>query len=157
MLPTLLINDMGHDTRSVDGGFALLEAVLALAVLAMLAAAATLALPREPGNAVVCASALRMASVLESDRNAALRLNRDIITHLDIRAGLIRSDVNGRTESLPAGVHMAVADARPAIHFLADGTTSGLHILVHSRRGACEIAASSLTGHVNVARAEPPR
>lgn len=140
-----------------DAGFALLEAVLALAILAFLAAAAALALPREQGNSVVCAAAMRIASVLESDRNAALRLGKEVTTYVDAAAGLVRSDIRGRKERLPAGVLMVVDGDGETVRFLPDGRSSGLAMLVHSTAGACTVDASAVTGYVTVTRAELPQ
>lgn len=145
------------DAPRRDAGFALFEAVLALAILALLAAATALALPREHGNATVCAAAMRFASILEGDRNAALRLGREITTHIDASTGLIHSDIRDRTETLPAGISMLVDEARASVRFLPDGSSSGLAMLVHSMKGACVVDASALTGHVTVMRAEPPQ
>src|SRR5688500_15791533 len=81
---TMPVTSPADDRRGRSAGFALYELILALAVLGLVAAIIFPRLIRPPGPAELRAKALEVAALLRSDRNAALREQREILSRIDL-------------------------------------------------------------------------
>src|SRR5271156_71700 len=87
-----------------DGGFTLLEMVCVIALIAMLAAVLLPYVPRQTSRARLQAYALQAATLLQADRNAAIRRRGDVATLVDARSRAIRSGTTAQTLRIPEDV-----------------------------------------------------
>ena len=150
-------------TGRLDGagsqyGFTLLEIVCVLAIVALLAA---ILLPRIPGGTSrprLEAYALETASLLASDRSAAIRRHMQISTDVDALARSVRSGATGRVVRVPDDVVFdavlpKLCNHRPAyssIGFLPSGMSCGGTIVLTRMGAGYEIRVNWLTGGVEV-------
>src|SRR6516165_7002141 len=96
--PTLQV---GRSERAGEDGFTLLETVCVLAIVAMLAAVVLPAIPRGTSRAGLEAYALETATLLQTDRNAAIRRHQQVATAVDAVGRSVRSGATGRIVRLP--------------------------------------------------------
>ena len=112
--------------RGARDGFALMELMLALALIALVAA---LALPRArpfDGGAALRSKAYETAALLRADRNAARRLNREVASTVDFGLRRIVSGATHDAVGLPEGVSMRLsAPDYAGFRFFPDGRSSG--------------------------------
>ncbi len=144
--------------RSGETGFTLLEIVCVLAIIAMLAAIALPAFPRGTSRARLEALAVATASLLQSDRSAAMRRGVVVSTQIDTLARTIRSGAGAGRVQVPPDVAFGAVlaescDRHPAgstISFFASGLSCG-GALSLSRLGATiEVRVAWLTGGVEI-------
>ena len=125
--------DRRRDTRS---GYALIELILALTIASLLAA---LALPWPAGRggaSELRAAATRVAVLLRSDRNAALRGGRPIVTGIDLPGRAIRSGAGEGAIALPRyRIEVSESLAR-GVRFDPDGRAGGGEIVLAALEGA---------------------
>ncbi|WP_026608363.1 prepilin-type N-terminal cleavage/methylation domain-containing protein [Methylocapsa acidiphila] len=150
------------DRQSGESGFTLLDMVCVLAIVAMLAAIVVAAFPRHTSRARLEAYAVEAATLLKSDRNAAIRRGQQVGVELSASAKTIRSGASGQVLQLPEDVafdavlaaQCAGRDAGAMIWFFPSGMSCG-GTLSLSRLGATfEIRVAWLTGGVEIVPAK---
>ena len=110
-------------------GFTLLEMVCAIAIFAIIAAVLLPIVPRNTSRARLQAYALETATLLKSDRNAAIRARADVSTLVDAPSRAIRSGATSQTIRIPDDVRFDALlpqncqqrAVRSTISFFADG------------------------------------
>ena len=117
---------------------------------------------RAPGPAELGAKAQQIAAVLRSDRNAALRSRRDVVSRIDVSEGTVTSGVSGRGVTIPSGVRVEfVQSSRElgpvggGIRFRPDGRSSGGFLTLRRGDVGFDVSVSWLTGGVIVDAASP--
>jgi general secretion pathway protein H len=146
------------DDAAGEDGFTLLEAVCVLAIVAMLAAVVLPAIPRGTSRAGLEAYALETASLLQADRNAAIRRHQQIATAVDAAGRSVRSGATGRTVRVPDDVRFnailpARCNQRPAystISFFASGMSCGGTIDLVRLGAGYRIRVNWVTGGVEI-------
>jgi general secretion pathway protein H len=142
-----------------EDGFTLIEMVCVLAIIALLAAIALPRLPHGTTRQQLEAYTVEIATLLKSDRLAAIRERRQIATEIDARGRSLRAGADGRLIRVPEDV---VFDAllpdrcnqRPAfssISFFASGMSCGGTVALTRFGAGYEIRVNWLTGGVDVA------
>jgi general secretion pathway protein H len=141
-----------------DNGFTLLEIVCVLAMIAMISAIALPAYPRGTSRTRLEAYALEAATLLKSDRNAALRRGARVATELSTVARTMRAGSSGRLLKLPQDVGFSAVlaetcGARAAgttIEFFPSGMSCGGTIFLSRLGAGFEIRVTWLTGGIEV-------
>jgi general secretion pathway protein H len=109
-----------------EQGYVLLELMLALMIVSLLAG---LALPRASaigGASELRSTASRIAILLRTDRNAALRGGQPVVSVIDREAGAIRSGSGTNIVVLPPRYRMLVSDTLAGgVRFDPDGQALG--------------------------------
>ncbi len=147
-----------NNPRSAQGGYALLEIVVALAIVALVV---TLVLPRisrEPGPAALEAKAYEIAALFRDDRNAAMLARREVVSRIDMNQKLAVSGSQDRAVKVPdsVGINLAQSDREAfpgggGIRFYPDGRTSGGVVTLHRGKYGYQISVNWLTANVEVA------
>jgi general secretion pathway protein H len=141
-----------------ERGFALIEILCVLAMIALLAAIILPAVPRSTSRARLESLAVETAALLRSDRQVALRRHVRIATHVDSDARLIRSGVTGHRIRLPSDVELSALLANTcgdravgrSIDFLPSGMSCG-GVIALARPGiGYEVRVNWLTGGVDI-------
>lgn len=140
-------------------GFALLDLLLALSVLALLMLVALPAV--RPGTSSVRqeAYAAEIAAVLKSDRAAAAQSGKSVGTQIDVHQRWIAAGARRREVQLPADLALDVTSSescgreqgRFVIAFEADGRSCGAVIKIAKGDRTWRIRVNWLTGYVDVA------
>jgi len=146
------------DVRHGEAGFTLIEIVCVIAIIAILAAILLPALPRGTSRARMESFAVDMASLLKSDRNAAVRRGVQVVTDVDAPGRFIRSGFSGRMVRVPNDVTFeatlaARCNQRPAgqtIRFFASGMSCGGTIALTRLGVGYQVRVNWLTGGVEV-------
>ena len=147
-----------HEGAGGQNGFTLLEIVCVLAMIALLA---SILLPRIPGGTSrtrLEAYAVEAASLLGSDRNAAIRRHVQVSTGVDAPARLIQSGSSGHVLQIPRDVIVDAVLPRlcnrhvtfSAIDFLPSGMSCGGTIVLTRLGVGYEIRVNWLTGGVEI-------
>jgi general secretion pathway protein H len=139
-------------------GFSLLEMVCVLAIIALLAAVLLPFIPHETSRSRLQAYALQVASLLKTDRNAAIRSQTSVATRVDAEAHAIRSGASRAAVVVPDDVRFdallpETCGRRPAlstISFFANGTSCGGAIALTRFDVGYEIRVNWLTGRIEV-------
>lgn len=139
-------------------GFSLLEMVCAMALIAILAAVLWPMAPRQTSRARLQAYALETATLLKSDRNAAIRAGADVSTLVDAPSRAIRSGATSQTIRIPDDVRFDALLPRTCqqravlstISFFADGMSCGGAITLARLDMAYEIRVNWLTGRIEI-------
>jgi general secretion pathway protein H len=145
--------------RKAEDGFTLLEMVCVIAIIAMLAAVLLPNISRDTSRPRLEAYAVETASLLKSDRTAAIRRRVAIATQVDARARLLRSGSTGQTLQVPDDVDVTAVlpvrcNERPAlstITFFATGMSCGGTIVLSRLGAGYEIRVNWLTGGIEIA------
>lgn len=135
--------------RRDRGGFALLEVMLALMLMALLATLALPGLVRTTGPAALRVAAFETEGLLREDRTAARRSGQPSAAGV-VDGRMIRSLTTARVVALPPGAEAAMRDT-PAIRFFADGRSSGGAIVIASAAARYVVSVSPDTGAIHVA------
>jgi general secretion pathway protein H len=141
-----------------EDGFTLLEVVCVVAIISIIAAIIVPSIPRGTSRARVEAYALETASVLKTDRNAAVRRRIEVATQIDANSKSIRSGATGRVVQVPDDVLFdatlaARCDGRTAgntISFFATGMSCGGTIALTRQGVGYQIRVNWLTGGVEI-------
>jgi general secretion pathway protein H len=139
-------------------GFTLLEMVCAIAIIAILAAVLLPIVPRNTSRARLQAYALETATLLKSDRNAAIRGRADVATLVDAPSRAIRSGATSQTIRIPDDVRFDALLPQTCqqravlstISFFADGMSCGGTIALARLDMAYEIRVNWLTGRIEI-------
>ncbi len=135
--------------RESRAGFALIEVMLALMLIAVLASLALPGLVRGTGPSTLRIAALQVAAMLREDRNVALTTGRFTMT--SVGRGEIRSGASRASVEMPVGATAGVLGAAlPGIRFFADGRSSGGTIVIASATARAFVAVSPDTGAIDV-------
>jgi general secretion pathway protein H len=147
-----------NDGGSSEDGFTLLEVVCVLAIVAMLVAVLMPAMSSSTSRPRLEAYALEVATVLKTDRTAAIRRRTFVTTDINAPARMIRSGATGRLlriasdvvveAVLPDRCHRRLAAS--AISFLPSGMSCGGVIRLSRRNIGYEIRVNWLTGGTEV-------
>jgi general secretion pathway protein H len=145
-------------TDRSDAGFTLLEMVCAVAMVALLAAILLPRLPRGTSRSGLEAYAVEIATLLKSDRNAALSGRSAVSAAVDAADRAVRSGSTGRVVQVPADVVFDTllperCDGRPAlstISFFASGMSCGGSIRLTRLGNWFEVRVNWLTGGVDI-------
>ena len=146
------------------GGFALLDILLALAVTALVAAVVLPRMTRPPGQVEMSATANEIAALFRSDRNAAIRSRRQVVSQVDLANRQILSGAGDLTVVIPRGMSVEfVQSSREArdngggIRFYPDGRTSGGGVTLRRDQLVFDVNVNWLTAGVLVARRNETR
>jgi general secretion pathway protein H len=147
--------------RGGDGGFALYELVLALAIMGLVAGLVLPRLVRPAGPTEIRNAAEEIAAVFRTDRNSALKSRHDVVSRVDLASGLVRAGSSGRIVEIPSGVRVELvqssrelAGGSSGIRFLPDGRSSGGVLTLSRNHFSYQISVNWLTASVRVARVE---
>ena len=143
-----------------DAGFALYELILALAVLALVAGIVFPRVIRPPGPAELRAKALEIAALLRTDRNAALRQGREILSRVDLTRNAVVSGARDYASEIPRGVDTKlvqssreVSSEGGGIRFRPNGRSSGGVLSIRRGDAGYQISVNWLTSGVTVSAA----
>jgi general secretion pathway protein H len=145
-------------SSSAEQGFTLLEMVCVLAIIALLSAVLLPLVPRETSRSRLQAYALQAATLLKTDRDAAIRRHTSIVTLVDAGGRAIRSGVSRTTIRVPDDVRFDAVlpqtcqrrAALSTIRFFEDGTSCGGTIVLSRFDAGYEVRVNWLTGRVEV-------
>jgi general secretion pathway protein H len=146
------------DRRPGEGGFTLIEVVCVLAIISLLAAILLPEIPRGTSHARLQAYALEIATVLESDRNAAMRHRELIATEINALGRSVKSGASARTVRVPNDVQFDAAlasrcnqrEAGSMIVFFSSGMSCGGVIALTKLGAGYQIRVNWLTGGVEI-------
>jgi general secretion pathway protein H len=141
-----------------EDGFTLLEMVCVLAIIALLAAVLLPNMPRQTSRSRLEAYAIEAATLLKTDRSAAIRQRLEVTTLIDAQSRSVRSGASGETLRLPEDVRFQAllpenCNHRPAIatiSFFASGMSCGGVIALTRDDMGYEIRINWLTGRIEV-------
>ena len=141
-----------------EHGFTLLEMVCVLAIIALLAAVLLPFIPRETSRSRLQAYALQAATLLKSDRNAAISHGTSVATLVDAAGRAIRSGASGATLRIPDDVRFDALlpqtcrrqAALSTISFFGNGTSCGGTIALTRLDTGYEIRVNWLTGRIEI-------
>jgi general secretion pathway protein H len=141
-----------------EGGFTLIEVVCVLAIIALLAAILLPEIPRGTSRSRLQAYALEIATVLKTDRNAAIRQRAATATEIDAIGRSVRSGASARTIRVPADVQFDAAlasrcnqrETGSTIVFFASGMSCGGVIALTRLGVGYQIRVNWLTGGVEI-------
>ena len=150
-------------SRVSERGFTLPEMVCVIALVAMIAAVLLPFVPRQTSRARLLAYALETATLLKSDRNAAIRRGADVSTLVDAPSRAIRSGSTADIIRIPDDVRIdALLPQRcrqrvalSTISFFADGMSCGGTIALTRLDSSYEIRVNWLTGRIEIVSRNP--
>jgi general secretion pathway protein H len=148
----------GRDEGTAESGFTLVEVVCCLAIIALIAAFALPSIPRSTSRATLEAYAIKAATLLKADRDAAIRGRNEIATMVNGETRSLRSGATGKEVRIPPDVHFeallaARCNGRMAgrtITFFASGMSCGGMITLTRPVGGFQIRVNWLTGGVEI-------
>jgi general secretion pathway protein H len=141
-----------------EGGFTLIEVVCVLAIIALLAAVLLPEIPRGTSHSRLEAYALEIATLLNTDRNAAIRRRASIATEIDATGRSVRSGASARTVRVPNDVQFDAAlasrcnqlAAGSLIVFFSSGMSCGGVIALTRLGTGFQIRVNWMTGGVEI-------
>lgn len=139
-------------------GFSLLEMVCVIAIIALVAAVLLPMVPRQTSRPRLQAYAMQAATLLKSDRSAAIRRGVDVATLVDPHARAIRAGASREMLQLPDDVRFDALlpqscrqrAALSVISFFPDGMSCGGTIALSRLGTAYEIRVNWLTGRIEM-------
>jgi general secretion pathway protein H len=150
------------NTEESDGedGFTLLEMVCVLAIIALIAAIILPSIPHGTSRSRLESYAFEIASLLNTDRSAAIRQHTEVDADVDAAGRSIRSGATGRVIHVPDDVVFDAALAarcneRPAgssIEFFPSGMSCGGVIAMTRLHVIYQVRVNWLTGGVKIVR-----
>lgn len=141
-----------------EDGFTLLEVVCVVAIIAMMAAVLLPRMPMGTSRPRLEAYAIEIASLLKTDRNAAIRRRSSISTEVSTNRRFVRSGATGRTVRIPQDVtYRATLPQRcnerlavSRIDFFASGMSCGGAVMLTRYGVGYEVRVNWLMGGVEV-------
>ena len=132
--------------------------VCVLAIIALMSAVLLPLIPRETSRSRLQAYALQAATLLKTDRDAAIRRHINVATLVDPADRAIRSGVSQTTIRVPDDVRFDAVlpqtcqrqAALSTIRFFSDGTSCGGTIVLTRFDAGYEVRVNWLTGRVEV-------
>lgn len=147
----------GRAPRSARG-FTLVEMLVVLALMALMIALVPPLLAGGQARAQFTATAREIAADLRETRSLALQHGRTEVFLLDVGANTFRGGAGRRIHHVPAGIHLSlitttedrIDDARGAIRFFADGSSTGgrVHLAAGARQS--DVLVDWLSGRVSI-------
>jgi general secretion pathway protein H len=139
-------------------GFTLIEAIVALAVLALSAAVVAPRLQGSLTTQAAKADTLRLANFVAAARAHAMAARKETVVTFDTRANRYWSSHAPDAVALDADARMQITvasseridDARGSVRFFGDGTATGARVRITAAKMTAEIAVHWLTGRVGV-------
>lgn len=152
------ISSAGRAEARSERGFALIEILCVLAIIAMLAAIILPSIPRATSRTRLESYAVETAALLKADRSAALRRRVHVTTAIDAATRSIRSGSSGKTIRLPADITLnamlasrcADRAAGRSIEFFPSGMSCGGVVALVRPGMGFEVRVNWLTGGVEV-------
>lgn len=115
---------------------------------------------RPPGPAELREKAQEIAALLRSDRNAALRQGKEVLSRLDLGEGRVASGAGRQVVTIPSSIRTEFVQSsrevrgdEGGIRFRPDGRSSGGVLILRRGDAAYEVSANWLTGGVLVSAA----
>ncbi|EPE95144.1 prepilin-type N-terminal cleavage/methylation domain-containing protein [Rhizobium grahamii] len=141
---------------SNDGGFALLELLAALAIIAFVAAMALPYMANTSQAMSLKVQAAEIAALLRQDRNMAMAEGRTIVSTIDARRGTVLSGSSARRVMLREGSAIRVERAGHAgrVAFQANGRSSGGTFDIEGPRATFRISVNPLTSGIMLSTLE---
>jgi general secretion pathway protein H len=147
--------------NSRDGsqsGFTLIEAVCAMAIIGLIAAVLLPSIPRQTSRPRLEAYAIQVATLLRTDRNAAIGNRQQVATLVDAPSRAVRSGATGEVLRMPDDVRFdALLPSRcndravaGEIDFFASGMSCGGAIVLSHNDAGFEVQVNWLTGRIDV-------
>jgi general secretion pathway protein H len=141
-----------------EAGFTLVEAVCALAIVALLAALILPAVPRATSQSRLAGYAVDIAALLKRDRNAAMRSHVMVATALDAERRTVRSGDASIEVEIPSDVSFSALLAQrcadrqvgSTINFFPSGASCGGVIAIARQAFGYQIRVNWLTGGIEV-------
>jgi general secretion pathway protein H len=139
-------------------GFTLIEMVCVMAIIGLLAAVLMPNIPRQTSRPRLEAYAIQAASVLKTDRNAAISHQTEVTTQVDAGSRSLRSGATGAIVRVPEDVRFDTllpenCNYRPvyaSISFFASGMSCGGVIKLSRLDTSYEIRINWLTGRIEI-------
>lgn len=142
-----------------DDGFTLLEALVAIGILALVAVMFSVDY-REPARSMETATAaMRVATELRAARSMAIRQSHDVIFHFSAEGRWYQVEGKGRAQ-LPRDMSIVFVSARPLVHstndarlvFFRDGSSTGGELSFRSGAKGHRVRVDWLTSKITVER-----
>lgn len=154
---------MPRTSRATDSrcrsraGFALIEMVVALAIIGLVIGLVLPRVAREPGPAALRAKAYSVAGLLREDRNRALLDRRDVVSRVDLANRVLVSGAGGGYVRIPDSVSIDFLQSEQeraagggGIRFGADGRSSGGVLTLSRGPVGYRVSVNWLTSGVDV-------
>lgn len=121
--------------RHTEQGYVLVELILALVIASLLAGLAMPWPSRTDGASELRAAGARIAVLLRTDRNAALRSGAPITTGIDLGAQAIHSGAGNNVVVLPPDTRIGVSESlAQGVRFNPDGRAQGGEIVLQGAK-----------------------
>ncbi|MDR3468667.1 MAG: prepilin-type N-terminal cleavage/methylation domain-containing protein [Xanthobacteraceae bacterium] len=139
-------------------GFTLIEAVCAMAIIGLVAAVLLPNIPQQTSRPRLEAYAIQIATLLKTDRNAAIGNRQVVATLIDAPSRTLRSGATGEVLRVPDDVRLDSVLPRSCndhtvgaeIDFFPSGMSCGGMIVLSRRDTGFEVQVNWLTGKVDV-------
>ncbi|MBB3396520.1 MULTISPECIES: prepilin-type N-terminal cleavage/methylation domain-containing protein [unclassified Rhizobium] len=141
---------------SSDGGFALLELLAALAIVAFVGAIALPYMINTGQTMGLKVQAAQIAALLRQDRNIAIAEGRTVVSTIDARRGTVLSGSSARRVILREGSAIRGERALHAgvVAFQANGLSSGGTFDIQGPRATFRISVNPLTSGIMLSTIE---
>lgn len=151
------VNSVDVRRNAGEAGFALIELLLALLILALVGMTLQ-PLVRDKGfDRTVEASLRELSNELRAARLEAIRLNRERVVSVDVPQRFVEQPGTNIRRTLPAGIEIDATVAtvnasggKAAFRFFPDGSTSGGSIRLRKGRESGRLTLDWLSGHVHI-------
>lgn len=139
---------------SSDGGFALLELLAALAIVAFVGAVALPYMINTGQTMGLKVQAAEIAALLRQDRNIAIAEGRTVVSTIDARRGTVLSGSSARRVILREGSAIRRASHAGVVAFQANGLSSGGTFDIQGPRATFRISVNPLTSGIMLSTIE---
>jgi general secretion pathway protein H len=148
-----------------ESGFTLIEALCTLTIIALILSVVVPSMLRKPDGVVLEAATRQIAASLRLARTKAITTNAEIVVEIDADKRIIaQQDIPSVQLSSDIALRLTTAreesrgEARAAIRFFPDGTSSGADIVLSLRGRTAKISINWLDGEpkLELAGPQPP-